>query len=404
MQIQSINYFNQKFQKSDNIQKQNMQHFGLKMQEPLKHDVVSFGVQTPKNIINPKQLAEKVPTRELQKVVNLAETESKKVKTYLETTFGDMKYSLSNQNVVIEDIQVRSKSLESLLEKIRTLGLGGIKTEDIPKNIFDLCGARFVMYNTTTNACNGVIGRFECEVEKGNLILEEIEVKRPAIVKKYKPNSKARAQYDYGDVKALQSLYDTSIHKNPNQFVKLDLDDVSKESNYMAIHLRFRLKNGVLPFELQIMGSDVADYKELDDILYKLLGNKSVNKKYKPIKDIITNLNLYDENFSNQKESLTNLIKALKKAPSKSTEDLIKIKDFEDQLEKMGDSPVEKFNKYRADAFIFQREREPQNYINCYRNRAQLPRSKYVFTNNPELNAKLDLEELYILMKQCDKS
>ena len=106
------------------------------------------------------------------------------------------------------------------------------------------------------------------------------------------------------------------------------------------------------------MGKDVALYKDLDDILFKILNNKNVDKKYKPIVDRIQPLN------------------ELGNADLKS-----------------------RFNQYRGNVFLFQREKAP--HIGQVHNEYFLP-PKDEFEGY-DVAGELDMNELYRLMLECDK-
>ena len=67
-----------------------------------------------------------------------------------------------------------------------------------------------------------------------------------------------------------------------------------------------------------MMGHDVSVYKSLDDLFFKIIDNKAVEDEFAPIRMLI-------EPLKDEKNA----------------------------------SYLEKFNKYRADSFLFQREKEP---------------------------------------------
>ena len=115
-----------------------------------------------------------------------------------------------------------------------------------------------------------------------------------------------------------------------------------------------KLKGEKRPFEFTIMGADVSQLKDLDDKLFKILNGKDIDDKYAPIKKLVKPL----------------------------TED-----GNQDSLEK--------FNKYRGDAMIFQRMRAPSSYSLQNKNIHFLPMME-------DLDPKLDLNELYKLMQRCD--
>ena len=121
-------------------------------------------------------------------------------------------------------------------------------------------------------------------------------------------------------------------------------------TGYMAIHLLTKLPNGFTG-EIQILGTDIADLKEVEDLCYKVKSGKSIDKKYESIKKIL--------------KPLTN------------KDDLLLRREF---------------NKYTRNAYIYQREMPPDSSSETM----FLPIPKY-------LPQELDFNNIYKVMRECDK-
>ena len=146
---------------------------------------------------------------------------------------------------------------------------------------------------------------------------------------------------------------------NPSEKVDFLPNEITK-TNYPALHLLLQLPGEDWVFEVQMIGYDVALYKELDDIIFKIFGNKKVDKKYKKLVDILKPLN----------------------EPENA-----KIK--------------EQFNRYRANVFLFQKIKEPyirkdDTFVERF-----LPVSNEIKDN--EMREVLDMNNLYSIYRDCLK-
>ncbi len=221
----------------------------------------------------------------------------------------------------------------------------------------DLNGAKIVMKDGSKKSVEKVLKRFFGEIENGNVELLEIENKRPIITEHYKRAKKA--QYDYASIDFLEDMQRAqedrweTMNLKERRLVHTNMNDLT-DVNYMAIHFLFKLRGESRPFELTILGKNVNTLKDLDDLLFKILNNKNVNKKYKPIVDIV--------------KPLTN----------EGNEDLL-----------------ETFNQYRRDAFIFQREKQPTTFAD--------DDLDFFLPLKYNLPARFDLNNLYRIMKECDE-
>src|SRR5574344_1183138 len=120
----------------------------------------------------------------------------------------------------------------------------------------------------------------------------------------------------------------------------------------MAIHLLTKLPNG-LTGEIQILGTDVAQLKEIEDLCYKAKAGKSIDKKYAPVEEMLE--------------------------PLKDSDDSMLQKEYMD---------------YTRDEYIYQRDKETQMVKRKY-NTQYLEIHEY-------FPKELDFNNLKKKMKQCD--
>ncbi len=327
--------------------------FGLRMQSPLKQDTVCFGATEKMLTSRTEGISLKVA-----KAVSLsAEPMQEKVKKFLNDTFGDLLITELNPMNPIYTIKDRVKKPGSIVEKSATRQLNS--KSEVLDFMTDLNGAKIVMRDARKKVVEKVLSRLIKPIEKGEVELLEIENKRPIITKNFKRTKKE--QYDYAGIDFLESLQriqetkwaKSDIKEKP--LVRFDITDYTKV-NYSAIHMLLRLPGEVRPFELMIMGKDVNSLKNLDDLLFKILNNKNVDKKYKPLVDIVSKL----------KESGNKTI-------------------------------LEKFNQYRGEAFLFQREKEPSTY-------AYVGAFDYFLPLKQNIPPIYDLNNLYRIMLECENA
>ena len=210
------------------------------------------------------------------------------------------------------------------------------------------------------------------------------------------------------------------------------------KANYTAIHFLLRLPGQDRVFEFQLMGHNVAKFKDLDDILFKVLNNKNVDEKYQPIIDLLKPISLSNDekdlyksikikkeikkllpdeqavllerislnnNLINDADSPEYVakIKNMLKSKDFSKEDLPLALESQSGQEFMSEKEIadlelkvkrhKKFSEYRAKAFLFQREKK---YIDKNSLEYFLPLSE-------DLPAELDLNNLYRVYQNCNK-
>lgn len=354
MNISKILSFNA-FPSVNNTQQNNNNrtNFGLKMASPLAHDTVSFGA-TKKNVTD-EDKKYGVNLKTAMEVHDEASVMQPKVSEFANKIWGKYLVTTMNSQNPIQKICDRCKSPLSIKEKSQCRHYNSKK--EIFEKMTDLNGVKLVMRDASKHTVDKILMELVTPIKKGDVELIEIENKRPMIVKGKK---KAELEkYDYASFEVLNELAKLQNEKNKtikkcqNKEVRVDMNDFT-ETNYTAIHMLLRLKGEKRPFELTIMGADVSQLKDLDDKLFKILGKKDIDDKYAPIKKLVKPLT----------------------------------EDGNQEL-------LEKFNQYRADAFLFQRNKAPSSY-------SLLKRPVHFLPLSEDLDPRLDLTELYKLMLRCD--
>lgn len=157
-----------------------------------------------------------------------------------------VKYRLKEDVSICEKTAVRDiKSKRGIFEMGDVLGFRIVLREHSPKNV------------------EKVLKQLALAVKHGDLNIIEIE------------NYLLPDGRGYCSTKALEKLASVC---NPNE---LDINLTKKiKSGYPAIHIGIKTKEGYIG-EIQIMGKDVEDVKDLDDWFYKILDHKPLRKKYK---------------------------------------------------------------------------------------------------------------------------
>lgn len=352
--INSLRFFQVTNNDTNNVSYPNT-NFGLKMQEPIKADTLSFKA-TAKMLQSRSQGG--VSLIVAKSISKAAEPMQKKAETFLNELFGDLVATKLNPKNPIHKICGRVKTPKSIVEKSATRQYN-CKAE-VLDFMTDLNGTKIVMRDGRKKTVNKILARFIQPIEKGEIELIEIENKRPKTTSKFK--RKAKEQYDYASVDTLEQLQRIqeekweSLNLKESKRVNLNLNDITAV-NYSAIHFLFKLPGEPRPFELMLMGKDVHDLKELDDKLFKILNNKDIDKKYKPLVDIVKPL-----------------------------------------MEPGNKTFLERFNQYRGDAFIFQREKEPNVFVE------KQDVAPYFLPLKSSLPPQYDLNNLYKIMSECEKS
>ena len=313
MNILAIN--NLKFTPIKSNEKQtqtvSMPKLGLTMAKPLSNDTVSFGSSpTTKKLIS-KAKGRGIPMRDAITVHLDAAKRQPEINNHFIKLFAPITVSKDKPLNPVEVVKGRAKGVLSIWEKAKTREWNTLA--DVLEQMTDTNGVKCVLRDGSPKGARQALKMLLSDIKSG-IILEEVEIKRPQVAKKLKKLEKE--QYDYISSEELKKFV-----KNAEKLMdgrKVDhKEPCYTDCNYSAIHFLFKFPGGK-SIELQLMGHDVSVYKSLDDLFFKIIDNKAVEEEFAPIRTLIEAL------------------KEEKNAPY-----------------------LEKFNKYRADSFLFQREKEP---------------------------------------------
>lgn len=401
--------------------------FGLKMAQPLDKDTVSFGateklLKTRTNGVNKKTA----------KLINdEAKVIQEEIDRFIKGMFADMLVTPEKPNNIIEYISGRAKTPDSIVEKSETLGLNSKNAVFL--NMTDLNGIKIVLRDGSKASTKKVLDRFQEYIEKGFIILTELENKRPADAKKLK--GREASKWDYGEPIHIDHFVDNSEKAMGKKVNYLPPDYTP--ANYSALHFLFRLPGQKRVFELQLMGRNVAVFKDFDDKIYKIINNKNAGIDYKPLtnalkpliitneeKDLLKYIKLRDRitvaKFTdNEITLLKNRFKQDKPAvfkndPKAYREKVLSLKLTEEEVEllkneyKYAEDAQNKekitalkkkyqqyttFLRYRAKAFLFQREKKPTMFNKTGK--------EYFLPLTDDLPDEYDLNRLYNIFLEC---
>ena len=348
MKILAINQLNNLFQTpqaEEPSEQRVLPKFGLVMASPLTKDTVSFKA-TAKVL---KSRADGVSKHTAMKFRKEAEANYERVIQYIDNLFGKLVATDMTPSNPIEALKWRLKMPDSIVEKSATREWQS--KDELFENMTDLYGTKIVMRDGSKKAVRKILQIFKTEIEKDRLRLVEIENKRPMIAAKMHGHDAEK--WDYASEQVLDDIYNTAVAKKRN-IIKYTPNDYT-ETNYPGLHFLFRFPGQKWCFELQLMGHDVAVFKDMDDIIYKILGNKNVNPKFKEFADII------------------------------------------EPLKEPGNAKIlDKFNAYRAEAFLFQRDKEPTTF--------RRTGNEYFLPLRYDIPQELDFNNLYqVFLKCCNK-
>lgn len=217
------------------------------------------------------------------------------IRNFIHNLYDDLLYSEKSLKNPILEIHDREKSVESIIEKSATRKWTNI--QEILDNMTDLNGIKIVTRKKAgKEEMDYILDRLVPMIKTGQLELKEIEIKRPAAIKHL--SAKEQAQYDYASMPMLKKLIEVQEGVwNTKKTAKENIRKVNfgkpqyTPGNYCALHLLLDLPNkDARVFEAQFMGAYVGAGKDLDDILFKILDGKHVNKKYTRIKKLFEEL------------------------------------------------------------------------------------------------------------------
>lgn len=258
---------------------------------PLEKDTVSF---TGKKILTKyaneitydvacqvEQESQK-PLKELLRILR------KGLKKITETSAHPDKQIVAGAN----GIKGRVKNARSILEKVEALNKeDGIKitTKAGIEKMGDIVGARIIMRTGTQKDYDTLFTELGKMVKRGELKIRSVE------------NYRLTSNDSYVSAKTLEKFEETCNKAN----IYPEIKNQAIPNGYTAIHLNVELPDGRYA-EIQIMGRDMENVKEIEDFYYKFRCNKKFAPKYKEIQKI------FDEEMPNltdfQKETLRRYI------------------------------------------------------------------------------------------------
>lgn len=410
-----------------------MPKFGLIMSKPLSKDTVSFGnkmLQSRKLGLNYESSI---------KAHNIAVDMQAEIERFIKGLFSEYMPE-NNKKPLIAYVAGRAKEPGSIQEKSAVLESNGIPASsiaDVLRNMTDLNGTKAVMVDGSRVSTHRVLSILLKRIQSGFVYLEEVEVKRPSAAKNLK--GKDKYKYDYEEPSKLAQFVSDA---EESMGTKVNFPEAAyTKANYPAIHMLLRLPGQKRAFEFQITGYNVAVFKDLDDILFKILNNKNVDPEYKPIVDILQTILLtkeengilkyakiqdrleklkfstkeiqtllnrvaMDEALTNSSDSpeYTSKVKSLIKTKDMSKKDLAILLEHAEyaityankealKLLKQKAEKQEKFATYRAQAFLYQREKKVSSFG------SDAP--EYFLPLSVDLPPEFDLNHLYKIYLAC---
>ncbi len=348
-------------------------NFNAPKLKPLAKDTISFlGTNSSQNLN--KSLYDAFDNIEVcKKVSDNGARAEKLLRKTLNSALGEFKYDpKTNPEGIIYKISTRRKTADSIKEKLTNRLEGAIlkdkskifnptDADEIKSTLGDIIGARITLRNADDYQSKVVIDKIIEQVEKGNLKIINIENHEPDEIRK---NLKYFAQED------LQRLEDAVNRNRPSNLPAVKVKTDTKDSGYMALHLDLDLSNDNFTAsqdkylgEIQIVGYDVECLKEVEDLTYKLLQNKSIKAGH-PAYSAFTS---YWKKYSESKD----------------------YPDFKDD-----------FTLYTARAYLMQREKEPVSAEN--KNKKALPTIRQCGLEK-KIPPELDFNRLKEIKALCDQ-
>lgn len=396
MNIRKINIGNIMLaqKKNSKVQDQPDNKFDLKLSAPLAYDIVSFQGKKGRKALQAAKAATKAAKEKAEalledsgeitnktlsdearqswklnmdlatRIHKAALKRQEYVHDFVNKLYGDLVATDKNPNGVILHLQDRAKEPYSIAQKAASRQW---KAEDeIVESMTDLNAYKAVLNRKATQAdMDMILDRLIPMITSEQASIYEIEVKLPSAIKglpareqaKYYATSKAKIQ---NLIEVQESVWN-SPNTSPENIRKVKFGKPQyTPANYCALHILIGLNNKPIQlFEGQYQFALTGERKELDDVLFKLLDGKEVNKKYNPI---------------------ANLIKALKEDTT---------------------GALERFKQYRKDAnfALVQQEIKEGATKTIIRKEGQL----YLSSRNYSLPPEYDLNNLWELKQACDK-
>lgn len=296
----NINVFAPRIDSSKNNSVMSTSTFNAPRLKPLLNDCVSFtsrGKNQPVKTFEPQALEKtaKAGSKDLtgkertisnglaHSIYTMANRDTNDLKYILRKVLGPLRpqdgMPCDDEHPVFK-LESRTKGANSIREKASQKFL--YSKESVINNLHDLTGARIILGNGLKGGADTVIDALIDYIQsEGKLKIVEVENHIPMdkkfqYVSQTKLHNLAKASY-----KKFGTFASESITRN--------------ETGYTAIHILVEFPDGITG-EIQILGKDVAIFKELEDIPYKILQGKAVHPEYEEIKEILKPLLPVDDN------------------------------------------------------------------------------------------------------------
>lgn len=339
---------------------------------PLSRDTISFTALERLN----RSLLEAFDNKEVcEAVYENADVAAENLRKTLQKSLSDFIATDKNPDGLIQRITTRIKTPDSIREKAAGK-LGSAITSDL-KRVFDpnkadeikrvcgdIVGARVILRRSEVPETSKIIDAFIEDVKAGRLKITRIE--------NYQPQNIPQ-KWEYFRKEDLKRLADAVNSMLLPGEKPVEVVQQSKKTGYIALHLdvdlsdpEFKVKNNGYRGEIQIVGCDVANLKEVEDFCYKL-------KYDKDIKSGSTAYKAFSEYF-------------LK---------LLHLEGYKGSIE-------DNFVEYTSRAYLHQRKKEPVSASHRKRKDNSLPTLEECGMTG-KLPAGLDFNNLAAIKFHCDK-
>lgn len=254
---------------------------------PLEHDMVSFSGNKKSETAISKTSSKKIDKTNRPNLAAAA-----KVYTEADEAFYQFRYMLSqlfsvpvielngvsykermriaaetNRDKPILMITARRKTPNSIAEKMSSMKLKS--AAEAQDKMHDVIGARIILSGNSQKEGDFVISKITEAVKANKLKINEIKI-----------HGQNDSKLQYASNRKINSLVTACSNKNQD----ITLKKSQRDSGYIAIHLIIDGLPDNYKGEIQIMGYEVAKFKELEDLCYKCHSEKNINQKYKSLK------------------------------------------------------------------------------------------------------------------------
>ncbi len=274
---------------------------------PLAQDTISF---TGAKSLN-RGLMEALGNADVcQEVSDNAKYANNRLTKILNSALGQFIASKNNPKGVIQDIETRVKTPASIQEKVTSefedllfkpspKFFNPKNSEEIKKKLGDIVGARVVLRDINKNETKKIISALIEQVYNGNLKITRIESYAPSSIPE---------NLHYFSKNDLERLRKAANNAQPKGAREVELNVQPTKTGYMALYIDVDLsspdcivKNNGYQGEIQFVGTDVAQLKEVEDFCYKIKQEKEIkagNPAYKAFVEYFKQ-NLKNPNYSN---------------------------------------------------------------------------------------------------------